>query len=241
MRITFDITRFIPKYLMADRNGKALARGIERAFQYVAEATENGLDIIQDVEKMPEWRLDEVARDYGIPYDYTANIDQKRTWIRYATKMYRVLGTREAVAQYLEGFFGAVEVQENWEYGGTPYHFRVFLYGVYTPEMDAWARKSIEMAKNTRSVLDDIGVRNRLTSLLSMGTITAEHSELAMTNEIRREVETYIGARFAVAAISQINGIDEGTTGRDTEATLETGFHGGTVLAAHSTTILEVR
>ncbi len=158
MKITFDILRAVPKYLAKDRNGYALTKAIERAFQCVAKAAEDGLDIINDVEKMPEWRLDEVARETGVPYDYMARIDQKRAWIRNAIPMYQILGTKESIRQYLEGYFGEIEIQENWEYEGDPFHFRVTVGGEWTPETEAWAVAAIERTKPVRSVLDDFRI-----------------------------------------------------------------------------------
>lgn len=168
MNITFDIEQLVPRFIMADQNGRAMAKAIEKAFEYIAKAAEDGLDIIMDVEKMPEWRLDEMATEYGVPYDYTAQVDQKRTWIRNAIPMYQIFGTKEAIRQYLVGYFGEVEVQENWEYSGDPYHFHVTVGGEWTPETETWARKAIERVKSVRSVLDDL----RIGCMCSLG-ITA--------------------------------------------------------------------
>ena len=54
MKITFDIERLVPKYIMQDRNGRALAKAIEAGMKYVAKKAEDGLDIITDPDKMPE-------------------------------------------------------------------------------------------------------------------------------------------------------------------------------------------
>lgn len=156
MKITFDISQFLPRYLLNDKNGRALARAIEKAFQYVADKAEEGLDIILDPDKMPEWRLDEVANEYGIPFDFSANIEQKRRWVKNALPMYRILGTKKSVLQYLEGYFEEIEIQESWEYDGDPFHFRVTVDGEWTPENEAWARKAIDRTKPVRCVLDGL-------------------------------------------------------------------------------------
>lgn len=232
-KITFNINRLIPTHLLADHNGWALAKAIEKAFEIVSKAAEDGIALIQDIDTMPEWRLDELAWEYGIPYDYTADIEQKREWIRHATKMYRVLGTREAVAQYLRGYFNQVDVEENWEYGGDPYHFRVWLGGVYTPQMDEWTRKSVEMAKNARSVLDTIWAKNRMDTNLYAGTISAAKNAMSMANDVKREAESSIGPKMAVAAIGEILSTDIGNHGREEARTLTGTGYAGTALAAH--------
>lgn len=159
MKITIDITRVVPKYLMIDRNGYAIAKAIEKAFQYVAKAAEDGLDIILDVEKMPEWRLDEMAKELNCLYDYTADVENKRDWIRNATVYYYRYGTPDILKKYLEAVFDNAIVQEWYDYeeeDGDPYHFRVIVTGVYTQAGDEWARKAINRAKNVRSILDEL-------------------------------------------------------------------------------------
>lgn len=161
MRITFDISSLVPKYLMADRNGRAVARAIERAFQYVAEKAERGLEIIQDVDKMPEWRLDEMAWELNCLYEYSADIEQKREWIRNAVPYYTIYGTPEIVKQYVQAMFDSLDVQEWFDYeesDGAPYHFRVLVKGAYTAEKAEWIQKAIQKSKNVRSVLDEVRI-----------------------------------------------------------------------------------
>ena len=154
--ITFDIKRLVPKYIYNDQNGYALSKAIERAFQYVADRVEEGLAILQDPDKMPEWRLDELAEDYNILYDYNADIEVKRNWIKNAREYYSIYGTAAGIVQYLEAVFDTVNLEEWWEYGAEPFHFRVTVTGEWSEENDAWAKKAIEATKNVRSVLDNI-------------------------------------------------------------------------------------
>lgn len=157
-KITFDIKRLVPKYIYNDKNGYALSKAIERAFQYVADRVEEGLAILQDPDKMPEWRLDELAEDYNILYDYNADIEAKRDWVKNAIPYYRIYGTPEAIVQYLTGYFNEVELEEWFEYGGDPFYFRLTVDGTWTPENEAWATKAIERAKNVRSVLESLRI-----------------------------------------------------------------------------------
>ncbi len=64
MNITFDIGRLVPRFLYTDKNGYAAAKAIEAAFQYVKDAVEEAISIVKDVDAMPEWRLDELDREY---------------------------------------------------------------------------------------------------------------------------------------------------------------------------------
>lgn len=154
----FDLIRIVPKFILRDRNGYAIAKAMEAALNFFLEKSQEGLDTLQNVDKMPEWRLDEMAWEMNCLYDETADLEVKREWIRNAIPLYSIWGTKASVAEYLKGYFGEIEVEENWQYAGDPFHFRVTVGGEWTPENEAWARRAIEQAKNVRSVLDDFRI-----------------------------------------------------------------------------------
>ena len=156
--IKYDMKRLFPRFILLDKNGFALAKAITAGLDYFLEKCLEGIQTLQDVDKMPEWRLDEIAWEYNIPFDYNADVEQKREWVRKAIPMYRIMGTKKAIYQYLEGYFGEIEVEENWEYSGDPFHFRVTVGGEWTPETEAWATEAINRVKNVRSVLDDFRI-----------------------------------------------------------------------------------
>lgn len=154
----FDITKWVPKFILNDKNGYAVAKAIEAALQYMNDTISAGVDLISDYDKMPEWRLDELAWETNCLYDYKADIETKRKWIANAFPLYRLYGTPQAIIQYIGSYFENVELEENWLYGGDPFHFRVTVKGEWTPEKEAWANKAIENAKNVRSVMDGIRI-----------------------------------------------------------------------------------
>ena len=156
--IKYDIYQIFPKFILADKTGFAMAKALEAGMNYFLAKCQDGLDTLQNVDKMPEWRLDEMAWEYNIPFDYTADIEQKREWVRSAIPMYRILGTKKAIIEYLEGYFGEIEVQESWQYSGSPFHFRVTVGGEWTPKNEAWATEAINRVKSLRSVLDDLRI-----------------------------------------------------------------------------------
>ncbi len=153
---TFDVNRFVPRFILEDKNGYAVAKAIEAAVQYMNNAVLAGVKCIADYDTMPEWRLDELAWELNCLYDFKADLNKKRTWIKNAIPLYRLWGTPQAIYRYISGYFDTVELEEHWVYGGEPYHFRVTVNGEWTPENEAWARKAIATAKNVRSVLDSL-------------------------------------------------------------------------------------
>ncbi len=152
----FNVERYIPKFLLDDKNGFALAKAIEVAMQRMNDTIKQGIDCLHDYDTMPEWRLDELAWETNCLYDYNASIETKREWIKNAAEYYAKYGTVAATIKYLEGVFDSVTVEEWWEYGGDPCHFRVIVTGEWSDVADEWAKKAIAEVQNVRSVLDNI-------------------------------------------------------------------------------------
>ena len=59
--INFSIHQLFPDFILEDKNGFAMAKAIEKMLQIMCDTVRNGVDTVKDVEKMPEWRLDELA------------------------------------------------------------------------------------------------------------------------------------------------------------------------------------
>lgn len=167
--IDFTIHQLFPDFILVDKNGYAMAKAVERALQIMCSTIQTGIDNLQDIEKMPEWRLDEMAWELGCLYDHNANIETKRRWIKDATPLYAALGTPQAIYNFLEGFFEQVELEEYWQYHGEPFHFRVTVSGEWNDANETWLRRAIEASKNVRSVLDNIA--------LGSGTTIKVHGE----------------------------------------------------------------
>lgn len=165
-----ELSTLFPRFLLADKNGYALACAMLRAAEIMQETVDAGIARVQDVNAMPDWRLDEMAWELGCLYDYSASVDIKREWIRQSTPFAAMTGTPQAIYNYLSGFFERVELEENWQYGGEPYHFRVTVSGEWNVWNEAWAISAADKAKNVRSILDDIAVGS--TGRLLIGTDT---------------------------------------------------------------------
>lgn len=151
-----DIARLVPRFLLEDRNGYAMAKAIEAGLQRLTGLVQDGIDCVLDVSTMPEWRLDEMAWELNCPYDYSADVSQKRLWIENAVPYFYAFGTRQAILNYLSAYGATVD--ENWVYGGDPFHFKVTVNSDVTQHERDWIRNAIETTKNVRSVLDELGV-----------------------------------------------------------------------------------
>lgn len=154
----FDIhiERWLPRFLLADKNGYAVAKAIEAGLQMMNNSIQEGFMNLSDPDWMPEWALDEKAWEYNLVYDYTAPIETKRGWIKDAYEIATLGGTAAGIVRYLTPYFDNARVEQWWEYGGDPYHFRVVIAGERTDEKDAWAQAAIAQVQNVRSVCDNI-------------------------------------------------------------------------------------
>lgn len=152
----FDVSKWVPAFIMKDKNGYAIAKAIEAGMNAMNNIIAAGVKLIADVDTMPEWRLDELAWEFNVLYDYTRDIDVKRKWIKEAFNNYSIYGTAAIIEKYFASAFDTTLLEEWYEYGGDPYHFRITVTGEYTEENDEWARKAVEKVKNVRSVLDNI-------------------------------------------------------------------------------------
>lgn len=158
----WTINDLFPRFILRDQNGYAMAMAINVALKAMADAAENALSRLSDIDQMPEWLLDETAWEMNLLYDYKADITQKRNWIRNASQYYAHLGTPQAIINILDGYFDAVSLDEWYEYNGEPYHFRVRVDGNLTEKTNEWVHKAIEACKNVRSVLDDVSMYTKI-------------------------------------------------------------------------------
>lgn len=193
-----DITKHVPAFILADKNGYALAKAIEAGLQIMNDTIKAGVDCIVDFDEMPEWRLDELAWEYDLLYDYTADIEWKRKWIREAEATYSIYGTPAGIEKYLQVVYDVVQIEEWWRYEGDPYHFRVTVAEEWSQESNDWATAAIGKAKNVRSVLDYIFFSSMTSEAPGLVGGTVASIEVEDTSDIMRDV-TIAVARTGIA------------------------------------------
>lgn len=155
----YGLMDIMPENLLADKNIRNIVEVIDEKLRDSYKQTEYPA-IISRIDELDSDVLDSLAWQYNVDfYDPAINVENKRKLIRESIAWHRLKGTSAAVAQLVSAIFGPSSVQEWYEYGGEPYHFRITSSG-FDP-----AGKTIkdilcavEMAKNTRSCLDDITI-----------------------------------------------------------------------------------
>ena len=161
--IEFKALHWLPSFLLADKNGFAMAKALEGGLGCLNGTVETAVKLITDVSTMPEWRLDELAWELNTPYEYDADVETKRKWIRDAYILSRASGTVAGVYKYLANHFGDAEITEWFDYSGDPYHFTITLPGAPSQEDEDWATATLGKIMNVRSVLDSFETRDAYT------------------------------------------------------------------------------
>lgn len=84
------------------------------------------IGIYANIDKMDETLLDILAKDFKINWwRPNASIDEKRYTIKTNWYVHRHLGTKSAIQTAVANFLGKGNVEEWYEYGGEPHHFRI--------------------------------------------------------------------------------------------------------------------
>lgn len=156
--MVFRVEHLVPRFLRNDKNGRAMAKALEAALKYALEAFQRGVDLLTDVDTMPEWRLDELAWELNTPwYVHSAGVSAKRSAILSGESVNRRLGTPWAVATVAKMYFGSSSVIEWQEYDGEPFHFQVTTSNLSAvTNNSAIFRELILRTKNARSVFDGV-------------------------------------------------------------------------------------
>lgn len=90
----------------------------------------------------------------------------QRQLIKESIKIHRIKGTKAAVKNVLKTLNLDGKIQEWFEYGGEPYHFRIYIvlknrgYDAATFDL---LKKMIDEYKNVRSVLEEINIESEFT------------------------------------------------------------------------------
>ena len=120
-----EFVRLLPQFMRNDSAVKGLAAGVDEIIPKLTSAVSK-LSTWDHIDELSEAELDELAWELNILwYDPGANIDIKRDLVKNSDKVYQKLGTKWAVESVILSYFGDGYIEEWFEYGGEPGHFRV--------------------------------------------------------------------------------------------------------------------
>lgn len=185
-----DLLALQTSYMKLDPTTQALCAALDPELQAVADNLIKIL-LLSQVDSLTEEVLDQLAVDLHAEwYDSTATISVKRALIKNSDKVHMYLGTPYAVSQVVSDYLNHGMLQEWFEYGGTPYHFRVLTTAedIADPVLVARLTKAINYSKNARSYFD--------------GFIT-HSTHAALSSYTHGDLQPYTHAQLA-AGISEI-------------------------------------
>lgn len=152
-------TQILPENLSSQTRTRALAYAVGRQVDKLL-AMADRMVIWADLDRVPEELLDCLAVELRTPaYSQDYPVETKRTLVRESLLFYARMGTPAAVDRLIQAIFGSGEIQEWFEYGGEPHHFRAAIGAagvtVGPAELDAF-RRVLSSVKRLSSWLDSI-------------------------------------------------------------------------------------
>lgn len=121
-----EFMKLLPGFMQEDTAVQGLAAGINSIIPGLAAEIEK-LSTWDCIDLLSEAELDELAWELNILwYDTGAPIDIKRSIVRDSDKVYKKLGTKWAVENVINTYFGDGYIEEWYQYGGEPGFFRVY-------------------------------------------------------------------------------------------------------------------
>lgn len=240
-----NLLNALPPVLAADDDMKALAKSIAGVLVQNDEDIGN-ISIYPNLDNASEALCDILAKDFDVTwYNYDYDLSQKRSIIKSNFNVHRHLGTAGAVNDLVSAAFKEGAVQEWFDYGGEPYHFKIILKEgsdfVMTDDAISLFARLIENVKNVRSHLDDIEAHRAIkTNLIRVGAILAPAAQMTMDNDYKRDSEIYINERTLMACIGEGIGNLEANFGRDTaeKMSITKAFY-GTILCNAASIVLQ--
>lgn len=120
-----NLLKSLPSVMKGDSSIMALATSVADMLAARHDEIQSIL-IYADIDKLPEELLDILAYDFKVDwYRYDYLVDAKKALLKSSFSVHRHLGTKRAVEQVVQDYFGSGTVEEWFQYGGQPYHFKV--------------------------------------------------------------------------------------------------------------------
>ena len=152
-------TQILPQNLSSQTRTQALAYAVGRQVDKLL-AMADRMVIWADLDRVPEQLLDYLAAELRTPaYSADYPVETKRTLVRQSLLFYAAMGTPAAVDQLIRAIFSTGQMEEWFEYGGEPHHFRATIGAagvtIGPAELDAF-RRVLSSVKRLSSWLDSI-------------------------------------------------------------------------------------
>ncbi|MEC0171177.1 phage tail protein I [Paenibacillus graminis] len=156
---TVSLLDLLPPSIRSDPAMAAAAAALDTQLQETTGMIA-ALDIFGRWTEWTNAETDELAWQYNPPYyDPDLPLNQKRVLVKNAIPFHRHKGTPKAVEDLIAILFGEGAVEEWWQYGGYPYHFRVLTNNadVTTTRAQEFI-EAVDAVKRLSAVLDSVTI-----------------------------------------------------------------------------------
>ena len=155
---------YLPGALKKDPKIKSLAEAVTEQLLEVSDSMELVL-IYSRIDELPEDLVDILAYDMHIDwYDYSYPLEAKRDMLKNSIKVHKKMGTKYAVEKALGALYPESEVEEWFQYGGQPHHFRV-ICDVSKNQIQASYQdivNAVKMYKRLSSHMEEVTYQSRI-------------------------------------------------------------------------------
>ena len=150
-------TDILPANLAGQVETQAFAYAVGRQIEKLC-AYSDAARTYAAIATMPEWLLDYMAVELRTPsYDENYSIKTKRALIQESLLFYTQMGTPAAVHRIIETIFETGHIEEWFEYGGKPHHFKIRTGNASINQKDIEEfRRVLASIKRLSSWLDEI-------------------------------------------------------------------------------------
>lgn len=168
-----QITDILPEYLKSSDEVKALSYAVSCAMKRAIDHSRN-ISVYAVIDDLPENILDLLALELNTQYyEDSFSVHLKRNLIKNTLKWYQHTGTPAAVEEAVAAVFGNGTIEEWFDYGGEPYHFKINTSAMNTTDdMIQRITKAITSVQNVRSYLEEVVVEVMQQMPLYFGSVT---------------------------------------------------------------------
>lgn len=153
-----DLSKLLPAFMREDGANQGIAAVVSDALREIASYIPK-LSTFDALSRLNTAELDELAEELNcIWYDRSFTDEEKRVLLTQTDQVFARIGTVAAVEGVIEGIFGSGYVEEFWEYGGEPHHFRIAITNpeTLTEERKAKLLRILEQVQRKSQWLDEI-------------------------------------------------------------------------------------
>lgn len=193
-------TELLPSDLKNDTETQAFAYAVSRQVQQVIRFADAACIYIA-IDGVPEPVLDLLAVELRTPvYKQTYSVAIKRALVKESLIFYDQMGTPAAVNRIIEAAFGVGQIEEWWEYDGSPHHFRATVGGIYpTAKNIADFKEAVQSVKRLSSWLDEITYLSEAPKCTAYIAAAPCGVSLTMTAKVRGKIKPQTGNVTAFA------------------------------------------